>query len=77
MGIKWNCSNPACHQPIEVEARLAGSTITCPACGSSVRVPSGPPIVVEAVPVEATPAAAAEPETLAVRIVAGSWRLLK
>jgi DNA-directed RNA polymerase subunit RPC12/RpoP len=39
MGLKFNCSNPECRRRVEVEDALAGTDISCPACGSALHVP--------------------------------------
>src|SRR5580698_7195546 len=40
MGLKFNCSNPACQQRIEVEDAMAGYFVPCPACGNNLQAPS-------------------------------------
>jgi len=39
MDIKFNCSNPGCQRRISVDVALAGQSLACPACATSLRVP--------------------------------------
>jgi hypothetical protein len=41
MEIKFICTNPACKQRIAVDEAWAGRTLSCPACATALRVPSG------------------------------------
>ncbi len=40
MGIKFNCSNPACRQRIAVDEAMLGKTIVCPLCATELQVPA-------------------------------------
>jgi len=66
---------PACHAKCEIAPDLAGSSIACPRCGSTIAIPQGAAAITAASPTPqpSLPTSVADPDVA--RRVAGSTRL--
>src|SRR5437870_2254698 len=66
MPIAVRCPNKQCRRLVRVSSSLRGRRIQCPACGSGLRIPEGPPTEPQPVALDDTPS-----ELAAIRPPAG------